>query len=207
MKKQIFCTLIALLACSTAFCVDPLKDRLPIDDRRYVTFRYALGLMQYRHVKTIVETGTARDGDENCGGDGGSTKTWCIWAKSADAKVYSVDINPDAIANAKQACKPYRKWITFTCMDSVAYLSQFQQPIDFLYLDSFDFNSARPELSQQHHLKEIIAAYPRLHSQSIVMIDDCDLPYGGKGKLAIDFLLERGWRIALSDYQVILVNQ
>lgn len=57
-----------------------------------------------------------------------------------------------------------------------------------------------------HHCREIIAAYPWLTPHSVVMIDDCDLPYGGKGKLAIEYLTNRGWVIFRSGYQVILIQ-
>ena len=79
--------------------------------------------------------------------------------------------------------------------------------IDFLYLDSFDFELHNPSPSQEHHLKEIIAVAPRLRKSTIIMVDDCDLPYGGKGKLVIKWLKERGWVEHKSGYQVILVHK
>jgi hypothetical protein len=78
-------------------------------------------------------------------------------------------------------------------------------PIDFLYLDSYDYEWNNPSPSQEHHLREIQAAFPRLHENSVVMIDDCALPQGGKGKLAIEYLKERGWKILLEQYQTILI--
>lgn len=186
---------------------DPLENRILSSDKRYVTFRYVLDLMTERKVKTIVETGTARYGGTNCAGDGCSTLIWGTWAKQTGACVYSVDVDPQAIKESRNACGPNKKNIKFVCSDSVAFLEQFNKPIDFLYLDSYDFEISNPEASQQHHLKEIAAAFPLLHENSIVMIDDCDLPYGGKGKLAIQYLLDRGWMIALSAYQVILVSK
>jgi hypothetical protein len=55
-------------------------------------------------------------------------------------------------------------------------------------------------------LKEIEAAYSKLTDQSVVMIDDCQLPQGGKGKLIIDFLIKRGWKKVFDGYQVIMVK-
>jgi hypothetical protein len=57
-----------------------------------------------------------------------------------------------------------------------------------------------------HHLKEIQAAYSCLKEDSIIMIDDCDLPGGGKGALVIEYLCARGWVPVMSKYQVILVK-
>jgi hypothetical protein len=91
--------------------------------------------------------------------------------------------------------------------DSVNFLKNFDRQIDFLYLDSYDFEKNNPSPSQQHHLREIEAAYDKLTPQSIVMIDDCDLAHGGKGKLVIAYLLDKGWSIYAQDYQVILVNK
>lgn len=185
----------------------PLNHRIFPNDKRFVTFQRVLNLMKERGVKTIVETGTARNGECNCAGDGCSTPIWGNWAKQNQATVYSVDIDPLAIHNSSLACSAYQDHMTFVSSDSVEFLANFNQPIDFLYLDSYDFDFSDPEPSQKHHLKEIIAAYPHLHKKSIIMIDDCDLPFGGKGKLVIDYLLDRGWKVILSAYQVILIYE
>lgn len=183
-----------------------LSHRISKNDQRFITFKYALKLMHRRHVKTIVETGTSRNGECNCSGDGCSTPIWGEWAKNNKAHVYSVDIDSQAILNSSLACKPYKEYVRFITSDSVEFLNKFDKSIDFLYLDSYDFDSSNPEPSQEHHLKEIVAAYPHLHEKSIVMIDDCRLSFGGKGKLVIQYLLDRGWKMVLSEYQVILVR-
>lgn len=182
-----------------------LKNRINPSSSRYVTYQYVLNLMQQRNVKTIVETGTARGGSKNCGGDGCSTLIWGDWAVQKGGMVYSVDIDVSALKESKDACQCCLGNIIFIESDSIAFLKNFDQPIDFLYLDSYDFDESNPSPSQEHHLKEIMAAYPRLHAKTIIMIDDCGLPYGGKGPLVIQYLLERGWKIALSEYQVILI--
>lgn len=182
-----------------------VERRLSPTDKRAASFLYAVKLMKERSVRTIVETGTARGGEANCIGDGGSTLIWAEWASHFGAVVHSVDIDPKAVSESKLACEVNQDHLHIVCGDSVAFLSEFKKPIDFLYLDSYDFDVDDPLLSQQHHLDEIKAAYPLLHSQSIVMIDDCNLPHGGKGKLVIDYLLERSWKKVFSSYQVILV--
>ena len=183
-----------------------LEDRLNHIDKRYGSFLEAINLLNERHAKVLVETGTSRGGASNFVGDGGSTIIFSHWASLNDAHLISVDIDSGALANARQASIPYADYIDFVCSDSIKYLSEFGQQIDFLYLDSYDFNAWNPAPSQLHHLAEIEAAYDKLHQDSIVMIDDCDLPFGGKGKLVIDFLLERDWKIVYQGYQVILVQ-
>lgn len=193
--------------CAQEFTDDSLKNRIFRSDKRFATFQYVLNLMSEREVKIIVETGTARNGECNCAGDGCSTPIWGAWAQKNGAYVYSVDIDPQAIQNSSDACTSYQDHIAFVTCDSVGFLANFDKSIDFLYLDSYDFDVNNPSPSQEHHLKEIMAVYPSLHKKSIIMIDDCDLPFGGKGKLVIQYLLDRGWKIALSGYQVILIYE
>lgn len=163
--------------------------------------------MEERQVKVIVETGTARNGIHNFVGDGGSTIIFNDWVKNhPGASFYSVDNNPGAIQEAKNAIGKNPS-THLVCNDSIEFLAQFGQDIDFLYLDSYDFEFWNPTPSQEHHLKEIIAALPYLTSNTVIMIDDCDLPHGGKGGLVIPFLLEQGWSIYAESYQVIFIQE
>jgi len=74
--------------------------------------------------------------------------------------------------------------ILSTCAETLLpFLQNFDRPIDFPYRDSYDFNPHDPKPSQNHHLKEIVAAYSCLHENSVVLIDDCDLPQGAKEPL------------------------
>jgi len=183
-----------------------LNHRIRPSDKRYDSFLMALKLLHQFNAKVLVETGTARNGDQNFAGDGGSTIIFGNWAAINQSVLFTVDISPDGLENAKKATQRYSQSIHFVCNDSIAFLDSFNQYIDFIYLDSFDFDSNNPKPSQEHHLREIIAAYPHLHERSIVMIDDCDLPHGGKGKLVIEFLLSRGWKILYKGYQTILAQ-
>jgi hypothetical protein len=182
-----------------------LLQRISQSDKRYPTFHYVLNQLLKRNLKIIVETGTARNGTKNCVGDGCSTVIWTNWAQAFNGFVYSVDIDPNALDQSKEACHCDLSHVEFICSDSVSYLQNFRNRIDLLYLDSYDYDIENPNPSQLHHLKEILAAYPYLQEESVVLIDDCGLPGGGKGKLVIELLLERGWRIAMSGYQVVMV--
>ncbi len=180
--------------------------KIPKDNMRYNTFKIALKLLSEREAKTIVETGTARAGAEWCLTDGGSTLIFGNWANDNGATLYSIDIDKDALLKAERALGAAVSYTRFVHSDSIQFLHKFDQSIDFLYLDSFDFEIGNPISSQKHHLEEIMAAYPLLTENSIVMIDDCDLPHGGKGKFAIIFLQRMGWKIMAEGYQVILVK-
>ena len=75
------------------------------------------------------------------------------------------------------------------------------------YISDYDRKDAAViKASQEHHLAEIKAAEAKLHDKSIVLIDDCKLSGGGKGRLAIDYLCSRGWKILVNSYQVILIK-
>lgn len=54
---------------------------------------------------------------------------------------------------------------------------------------------------QRHCLAELNAAWPMLHGDSIVLIDDNRLPGGGKSRLAKRRLAELGWRCVLDSQQ------
>lgn len=203
----LMCNPLCLLSAQPCSASSILSGKLTPQNVRYKTFEKALTLMQERSAKTIVETGAMRGVNLNdiFAGDGGSTILFAEWAKRNGAIVYSVDIDHSAFANSAPFLAQYDNIFT-VCADSVEFLSSLGVTIDMLYLDSYDFEVNNPIPSQEHHLKEIIAAYPLLTPYSIVMIDDCGLPYGGKGAMAIEYLLDRGWRIVMQDYQVILTR-
>lgn len=199
----------ALLTAMASARITPeqaLATKLSQNDKRYITFKLAMDIMLKRGLKTIVETGTARDGDSNCGGDGCSTVVLSRFAEGNPGfTVESVDISPDAVRRSAEA------FSAFNCTrvvesDSLQFLRDYGRPIDFLYLDSFDFDHNDPRPSQEHHLKEIIAAYGKLHDDSVVMVDDCGLSHGGKCTLVELFLQELGWRTLVKGYQVLMVT-
>jgi SAM-dependent methyltransferase len=203
MKRMLFTILTLVLGQNLNAS---LNQYLHPSDKRYASFELAKKLIKDRELTLWVETGTARNGATNCVGDGCSTIIYSDFLKEMKGKLYSVDIDPKAIALASKALKNSREHIYFNVGDSIQFLNSFEDRIDFLYLDSYDFDFNNPHPSQYHHLKEIEAAYDKLHDQSVVMIDDCDLPHGGKGTLAIKYLLDRGWSIVYKGYQVILVK-
>ncbi len=173
---------------------------------RHNTLAAAIRLAEERNVQTILETGTARGGTLAFSGDGGFTILLGYWCFLNNRNLYSVDISEHSLNGARTMVSQYEPNVHLIQDDSVNYIRNFDKVIDFLYLDSFDFDTHNPYPSQKHHLDEIIAAYDKLAPHSIVMIDDCGLPHGGKGKLVIEYLLSRGWYIYMQDYQVIMLR-
>lgn len=174
---------------------------------RIVTFNLAIDLFRSRKLNTIVETGTARvyKGWE----DGNSSLIWShLTSELEEGKFYSVDISNDNIERARKLCDPFIKNSEFIVSDSVQFLESHNAPIDLLFLDSMD---ASIPGYQEHHLNEIIQAEKNLHADSIVLIDDSpEKDYGwakngGKGALVIPYLLKRGWKIKLREYQTLMI--
>lgn len=60
--------------------------------------------------------------------------------------------------------------------------------------------------SQNHCRREIVAALPLLHDRSVVLIDDANLPGGGKARLARRVLIENGWECVMDAYQTLWVK-
>jgi len=209
MRKQLIFT--SILLCTVPLLSENpaiyMEERLPLDNGRYKTFHEALRLISERNVQIIVETGTARCGDTNFDGDGGSTILFAHWAYNHNAQFYSVDNNETHIEIASKVVVPYKNNISFALSDSAIFLQNFDKQIDFLYLDSWDYSEKDPLPAQIHNLKEVMAAYDKLTNTSIIMIDDCNIPGGGKGKLAIEWLLERGWYHHVNKHQVILLKK
>jgi hypothetical protein len=123
----------------------------------------------------IVETGCARQAD-NWLGDGQSTYLFDCFANAFEGQVLSVDIDPQACAYARSMVGP--RTTVFT-EDSVPFLHrlgrdlvQTDRQVDLLYLDSFDLDSANPNPSALHHLKELCSIAPALGPMSLVMVDD-----------------------------------
>jgi hypothetical protein len=208
-------TVVLIFAITLSVKLSKRKSMYPLLPKKYNfgkrrnTLKKVLELLEDRNVKVLLETGISRDGLKNTKGDGASTMVFGIWAKRNQAKLYSVDIDPKAVsvANAEIAATGLTDHV-FTCVsDSVEYLARFEQPVGFLYLDSYDYDKRDEEVqkkSQLHHLNEFKAIESRLNEKCVVLIDDCDLPGGGTGKLVIEYMLERNWEIVMQEYQVIL---
>jgi len=216
---QIFVGIIAfVIAAYVIYKIQRHKPLTPLLPRKYDfgrrrdTFRIVLALLEERGARTLVETGIARQGLENTRGDGGSTVVFGLWAKENSAHLDSVDIDASAVAEASRAIDDLdlRNYVSVHVGDSVQYLSEFKNQVDFLYLDSYDYSRKDTEIqerSQQHHLKEFQAIEDRLHGGTVVLIDDCNLPGGGKGKLVIEYMLSNRWKLFHFAYQAVLVAE
>ena len=192
-----------------------LEPLLPKDynfGKRQKTFRRAIELLDERGATCLIETGVARYGLRNSKSDGASTAVFGLWANTNNASLYSVDISPESIAGAREAVEELglMEQVKLVTGDSVQFLENFADPVDFLYMDSYDYDKHDQSVqiaSQEHHLKEFKAIEEQLGSDSVVLIDDCDLSGGGKGKTVIEYMTRKGWQVDTSAYQILLTKQ
>lgn len=178
---------------------------------RYFSMKIALNLFHHRGGTNIIETGTIRARDD-MGGGGFSTLVFGDYAQHYNKNFWTVDILPEAIELSKEITKDVSQNTNFIISDSVYFLSTFDKPIDLLYLDSMDCpendapDSPNLKASQEHQLNEIKAAYDKLHDNSVILLDDNNFENGGKCKLTVEFLLEKGWSPLIADKQVLLIK-
>lgn len=211
---------LVLVAIATPYVIKLIKHKslypfLPFKynfRRRRVTFAKTLKLLNERNAKIIVETGTSRRGLTNTKGDGAATIVFGKWAQQNNAKMHSVDISAESVkgSQAEVDRQSLNDTVTVHLNDSLEFLDSFDQAIDFLYLDSYDYSKTDKEIqtkSQEHHLKEFKIAEDKLHKNSIVLIDDCGLPGGGKGKTLVEYMLKKDWQIIIDAYQILLIKK
>ena len=84
-----------------------------------------------------------------------STIMLAEYAKFINGKLHTCDISEENI-NAKAFTSEFKEFINFYINDSVNFLENFNQKIDFLYLDLYDGHD--PIKASEHQLKEAKAS-------------------------------------------------
>jgi predicted O-methyltransferase YrrM len=179
--------------------------------RRYRTMSTALELVLARSGadRTLVETGCVRERNDYSAGY--STVLFGEFLTRHGGTLHTVDLSEKNMTLCRRLTKRYAAHVRYHVGDSAAFLAgwgtQHAAPIDLLYLDSFDYpegpDDALRTASQVHCRAELEAALPFLAPQAVVLIDDGDLPGGGKPRLAKERLAELGWTCVIDDYQTL----
>jgi hypothetical protein len=200
-------TLAEFLAQCQALGLDVTEELLKGSPERAPTFKKALEFLDRTKPSVLVETGTSRGRFDinlpSICGDGASTLIFAIWCSKNNAKIYTIDIDPQCIANCKMniGALGLMDYVEFVVSDSVAYLNDCElQDLQFLFLDSYDFDYSNPYPSQYHHLKEYLAVKNKLHTNCCILIDDCDLPHG-KGFVVEQELVRDNYKLTQGGYQ------
>lgn len=147
----------------------------------------------------MVETGVQRQPiTEGC--DGASTAIFLGWITHHGGTLTSIDISAENCAFAKGLFGAWRNW-HLLCGDAAQVITVYPQFINLLYLDSHDYDPADPQPAQNQCRQEYLAARHLLTAGSYLLVDDADLPGGGKPGLLEPLLAEDGWELIGSDYQ------
>jgi hypothetical protein len=195
--------------------------------KRASTFRHMFEYMDlFDRPVVIVETGCLRD-TNGWVGDGMSTHQFDQYVQHRNDGSFciSVDLHPGAV----QACQSIVSARTFVHQaDSVKFLANLVRTlqaegrwIDLLYLDSMDVDFQYWQASAAHHLKELSVCMPRIHKNTLVVVDDSpchaslthkadgsfdvglhELRVGGKGTLIAQVAEAQGAQALFLSYQV-----
>jgi len=174
---------------------------------RFDSFTKSLEIADSRNLKVFVETGTARGKrkffifSKFNWKDGMSTIMFAEYIKYKNGKLYTIDISSKNIENAKRLTKKFKNHIKYIVSDSVDFLKNINFQIDFLYLDSLDGHN--PQAASLHQLNEIKSAIDKLHSNSLILIDDKDT----KGNLSLEFMLKNNFKIMNETDQQVLLSR
>lgn len=173
---------------------------------RYWTFQQALNILNQTVQKPVIlETGCQRQADDL--GAGMSTSIFAEYVQKYGGKLTTVDLIPMHLEVCKQCTSQFKDVIEYIESDSLIFLANHPGNIDLLYLDSVDYPVGNDEgnklmqfASQSHCLKEFQAIEARLNPNCLLLIDDNQLPGGGKPRMLKAYLATKGW-ICLMDFQ------
>ncbi len=191
---------------------DPLLGKIAPEDPGYFSYRTLIERMEKRKVKTIVETRTAPGGRGEYLGNGSFTAVFAHWISQNNGHYFAVNNHKASLGAVNIITSPFKHHLSAIHDTPQHFLHNFDDKIDFLLLHSTHFDTNNPLSSQKRSLEELQAAYDKLSLSSIVMIDkfqltrvvdpgetltDFDPKQIGeqRGKLVVEFLIEKGWRI------------
>jgi hypothetical protein len=183
------------------------EDHLNVRGKPRPSLLASIDLLRKLGGRTIVEVGCMRQPlrhDLNefhpaCCNDGHSTAFWAV----TGLDVFSVDIDPACCAVAAETCADLPN-VRVTCGDGVAFLQAFPGIIDLLYLDAWDAIEGIPYAEK--HLEAYHAARGKMAPRSLILIDDTDVAFGGKGRLAIPAIIRDGYDLLLTGRQTLLLR-
>ena len=171
---------------------------------RFSSFERTFILLKERNLKIIVETGTSRGKTKFFffkkynWKDGMSTPMFAEYVNIYKGELHTCDISKTNIENAKIFTKNLSN-VSFYIKDSINFLKYFPKSIDLLYLDSLDGHD--PIGASKHQLNEAKVVIDKLHSKSLVLLDD----KGSKTNLSIPFFIQNNFKVLYeTDHQILL---
>jgi hypothetical protein len=186
-----------------AILTEQLRLAPPHPDRSRTMGRF-LRLITQRASPVVVETGCQRAHEDY--GAGMSTTLFGRVLRAYRGTLQSVDIDPANVLFARRAARGLP--VTVTEADSIGFLARLPRGgATHLYLDSLDADQPG---SAEHALLEAQHGSAALDVGGAILLDDTfaqgEQAWAGKGRLAVPWLCENGWRIEMAGYQVLLVR-
>lgn len=194
-----------------------LKDFMCVGDNKlyipeYSRKEYFNPLMKYINeskINNVLEIGMTRK--RKCGPDGCSTLLFSYLANQNNFTFTSIDINPANKQITQQLLKEHNLYSDniYLVIEDVFEYCKYINKIDVLYLDAWDWpkhDEKRQKVSEDNHLEifKLLEKYNKLNDKVDVVLDDIHdaKNYTGKGAKLIPYLLDNGFKIINSGYQV-----
>lgn len=174
--------------------------------QRHMSFQIAAEFILRHKCLSIVETGCYR----GIPADGQSTVIFALLNRQISGTFTAYDISQDSIDRTVRLLTSFGLlgYARLVKQDSVIGLAQHPEPVNFAYLDSYDFDEKNPLPCQRHQLAEVGAVLGKVTHPGAIMFDDCgSLAQGGKAGMSAPFLRERGWKLVFDGYQQIYTNE
>jgi len=173
---------------------------------RAETVRYQFDWLVARPDPQVVETGCVRARYDWSAG----YFTWLcgtLLETANKGRLTSVDVDGRNCGVARELCRKLSR-VEVLQSDSVEYLKTRAVPADLIYLDSMD---TYVDGFDRHALAETQAAETCIKPDGLFVFDDTPSDgnggWTGKGRLAVPYLIDRGWRVLPeSGYQTLLVR-
>jgi hypothetical protein len=184
-----------------------LDEQVKVRGKPRPYIEVVLQLLKAMKADTIVEVGSARqpldhplkDFNPVCCNDGHSSMYWA----SSGLDFHTVDINPEAGKAVTKACGHLPNVHVYT-EDGIGFLKRFPKPIDLLFLDAWDVVEGSP--FAEKHLEAWQTVRGKMKPTSLVLIDDTDIMFGGKGRLCIPAMIRDGYDPLINGRQTLLMR-
>jgi len=197
---------------------------------RYYSYDFALNYIKDNNLKSIIELGTIRsyvDGRfEGCNSDDkmywdeNNPEKW-DWSAGMFSYVFSEclpNCSITTVDNVKahlERCKHMnikKNNIKYVHKSSEEFLKSIKKPVDVIYIDTGDLVPVEENALNQLLEAHLIVDRKLINKNGLVIIDDILSPQVaeeddhtyGKSKYTVPYLLENGFEIIYSEYQIIL---
>lgn len=172
---------------------------------RHRSFDLALRRLKNCERPLIVETGCIR-AEEDWAGAGFATYLFGAYAWQRGGEVRSVELDNHNVQFARTWTQQFGQTVQVHEQHSHNFLRAWpaDKAIDLFYSDSADVGTPG---FMECCLVECRKAAPLVSPGGMILIDDTvygSRHWGGKGTLAVPWLLSNGWRIVYAGYQVLL---